>query len=337
MKQIVFEAPHRIAVQDMKPPKRGKGEALVRIDYVGICGSDLHTYRGKNPYVEMPRVPGHELCGEIAEIEKNDRHLGVGDTVVVEPLIRCGTCYPCSLGRYNCCENLKVVGVHVDGGMAGMIALPVELLHKLPPNVDPSLGPLVETLSIGHQACNRGRVDAGDRVAVIGAGPIGLCAAMVSKDRTAEVAVVDMVESRLALAQDLGIDHQINAGEEDVPGRITDAFGGKPPTVVIEAVGRSVTLEMSVDLVSPAGRVVVVGLTAEPSRIRADVLIKKELDVVASRNSCGIFPDAIHFLAGHQKEAEKLVTHRFRLDEIEKAMGLLDKKPWEAIKIILAT
>ncbi|NOZ21625.1 MAG: zinc-binding alcohol dehydrogenase family protein [Planctomycetes bacterium] len=335
MKQVVFAAAHTVHIQDAPTPRHRGGEALVRMRYIGICGSDLHTYRGLNPYVEMPRVPGHELCAEIVEIDENEKGLQTGDTVVVEPLIRCGACYPCSLGRYNCCENLKVLGVHVDGGMAEKMALPVMLLHKLPEDVDPSLGPLVETLSIAHQCCKRGRVDADDRVAVIGAGPIGLCAAMVAKGRGAEVAVIDVVEPRLALAGELGIDHPINGGG-DVADRVGNAFGG-PPTVVIEAVGRAATLESAVDMVSPAGRVVVVGLTAEPSGIRADVMIKKELDLVASRNSCDIFPDAIRFLADHQEQAEKLVTHRFGLDEVATAMELLDKSPSEAIKIILAT
>ncbi|MEW6358115.1 MAG: zinc-binding alcohol dehydrogenase family protein [Planctomycetota bacterium] len=334
MKQVVFEAARAIRVQDAPTPRRGEGEALLRIRHIGICGSDLHTYRGLNPYVEMPRVPGHELCAEILEIGKNEKGLRPGDTVVVEPLIRCSVCYPCRLGRYNCCENLKVLGVHVDGGMAEMMALPVVLLHKLPKDVAPALGPLVETLSIAHQCCKRGRVAGGDRAAVIGAGPIGLCAAMVAKGQGAEVGVIDMVDSRLALAGEIGIAHPLKAGD-DVASRVRKAFGGAPPTVVIEAVGRAATLEAAVDMVSPAGRVVVVGLTAEPSRIRADVMIKKELDLVASRNSCGIFPDAIRFLAEHQDEARKLVTHRFDLDDVGTAMDLLDKNPSEAIKIIL--
>ena len=334
MKRVVFTDIRKIAIEDVPDPEPGEGEALLQVKYVGICGSDLHTYRGRNPYVQMPRVPGHELCAEVIQIGENERQIHAGDRVVVDPLIRCGTCYPCSLGRYNCCENLKVLGVHVDGGMAEKIALSAELLHKLPPEVDLALAPLVETLSIAHQCATRGRVASGDRVAVIGAGPIGLCAAMVAKDRGATTVVLDMVESRLKLARTLGIDHAIHP-QEEVARQVSHAFGGKPPTVVIEAVGRAATLEMAVAMASPAGRVVVVGLTDEPSRIRADVMIKKELDLVASRNSCRIFPHAIRFLTGHQGEAQKLVTHRFRLEEVGVAMELLDRNPSEAIKIIL--
>lgn len=336
MKRVVFEAARKVSIQEVPVPKPQPGEALLKIKYIGICGSDLHSYRDANPYVKLPRVPGHELCAEVVEAPQSRGRIAVGDLVVVEPSIRCGVCYPCHMGRYNCCENLKVVGIHVDGGMAEEIALPIGQIHKLPEGLDPALGPLAETLSIARHACDRGRVDTPDKAAVVGAGPVGLCAALIAKDRGAEVAVVDMVASRLALAQELGMDHVIDAREKDVHLRLKTVFDGRPPTVVIEAVGRAATFEMAVDVASPAGRVVVVGLSTEPASVRPDVIIKKELDIVASRNSRDAFPKVIEFLARSQQKAAKLVTHRFRMDEAEKAMQLLDEKPWEAIKIILS-
>ena len=171
MKRVIVPEPRKIRMEEVPLPKRNPGEALLKVRYVGICGSDLHTYRGTSPLVTYPVVPGHELSCEVIEA---DEKFSPGDWVVVEPLLSCGSCYPCRVGRYNCCENLRVLGVQTSGGMAEEIALPLKMLHRLPDGADPSFAPLVEMLSIGYHACDRGRIERGDNVLVIGAGPIGL-------------------------------------------------------------------------------------------------------------------------------------------------------------------
>lgn len=330
VRRIVISEPRKLRFEEVNNPKREEDEALLKVRYVGICGTDLHTYRGTNLMVKYPIVPGHELCCEV--IESKER-FSPGDMVVVEPLLPCHQCYPCRLGRYNCCENLRVLGVHTDGGMTEEIALPLDLLFRLPHTTDPSLGPLVETLSIGYHACNRGRVESGDDVLVIGAGPIGSGAAIVAKERGARVGIVDKLESRLRLSKELGIDFSLKADGE-IESQILRMFGSRP-TVVIEAVGSPQTLELGLQVVSPAGRVVFVGWTAESPKWRPDLFLRKELDLLGSRNSLGIFPAVIDFLCRNQNKVKRFVTHRFGMDRVEEAMSLLDTSGSEAMKVIM--
>jgi 2-desacetyl-2-hydroxyethyl bacteriochlorophyllide A dehydrogenase len=330
MKRVVFLEPRKIQIEEVSKPKRKPNEALLKVHFVGICGSDLHTYRGTSPLVTYPVVPGHELCCEVIE---SDERFSPGDFVVVEPLLSCGHCYPCRIGRYNCCEQLKVLGVHTAGGMAEEIALPVKLLHRLPSGVDPSHAPLVETLSIGYHACQRGRVERGDNVLIIGAGPIGLGAALIAKEKGAKVGVIDPLESRLQLAQELGIDFTFPVNGE-IESKVISKFSCRP-NVVLEAVGSRATLEQSLEMVSAAGRVVFVGWMTQPPQWRPDFFLKRELDLMGSRNSCGIFPEVVDFYCRNLEKLKRLVTHRFKMKEIVKAMNLIDAYSAQTMKVIM--
>ncbi len=330
MKRVVFSEPFKVEIEEAPTPLRKSGEALLRVRYVGICGSDLHTYRGSSTLVTYPVIPGHELCCEVLE---SDEKFFPGDWVVVEPLLSCGKCYPCSVGRYNCCENLRVLGVQTEGGMVEQISLPIKLLHRLPPDADPSSAPLVETLSIGFHACNRARVVPRDKVLIIGAGPIGLGAALIAKERGATVGMIDQLQSRLRLSHELGIDF-IFQSDNPVDSQVVHTFRAKP-NVVIEAVGNPKTLEQSLEIVSPAGRVVFVGWTSESPRLRPDFFLRKELELLGSRNSCGIFPEVVGFYSRNLDKVRRLVTHRFKMQEIAQAMHLIDTSGAETMKVIM--
>jgi L-gulonate 5-dehydrogenase len=217
--------------------------------------------------------------------------------------------------------------------MVEEMALPLSLLYPLPPGADPACGPLVETLSIGCHACNRGRVASEDDVLVIGAGPIGLGVALIAKEKGARVGIVDVLASRLRLADELGIDFCIQ-GDGETESGIIGSFGCRP-NVVIEAVGNPKTLELGLQVVSAAGRVVVVGWTAEPPKWRPDLFLRKELDLLGSRNSRGIFPQAIDFICRNQSNVKRLVTHRFKFDRIEEAMNLIDTAGSQTMKVIM--
>lgn len=330
MKRVVFAAPYQIQLEDVPDPLRRPDEVLLRVRSVGICGSDLHTYRGSSTLVQYPVVPGHELCCEVLESEGA---LAPGTTVVIEPLLACGVCYPCRVGRCNCCESLRVLGVQTDGGMAEKISLPLKNLHPLPAGTDPSCGPLVETLSIGFHACKRARVGKGDRVLVIGAGPVGLGAALIAKDKGATVGIVDMIDTRLSLAHEVGIDRTFR-GDEGWQSHVLRRFDGAPH-VVIEAVGSPRTLEAALEVVSAAGRVVFVGWTSESPPWRPDHFLKKELELLGSRNSCGIFPEVIEFYCRNLPNLGRMVTHRYKMERIGEAMKLLDTAGGGAMKVIL--
>jgi threonine dehydrogenase-like Zn-dependent dehydrogenase len=217
--------------------------------------------------------------------------------------------------------------------MVEEIALPARLVHRLPDGADPSFAPLVETLSIGYRACNRGRVENGDTVLVIGAGPIGLGAALVAKERGTTVGIIDPFGPRLKLARELGIDFGFDL-QDDLQEQVIAAFGRRP-NVVIEAVGNPVTLEQSLDIVSAAGRVVFVGWTSESPRWRPDLFLKKELELLGSRNSSGIFPEVIQFYFRNLDRVKRLVTHRFRMEEIEGAMAFIDTSGSQTMKVIM--
>jgi threonine dehydrogenase-like Zn-dependent dehydrogenase len=237
------------------------------------------------------------------------------------------------VGRYNCCEQLKVLGVQTGGGMAEEITLPVKLLHPLPNGAEPSFAPLVEMLSIGYHACDRGRIERRDKVLVIGAGPIGLGAALVAKDRGAKVGIVDQLDSRLRLSRELGVDFIFQASGE-MESEVIGKFGCRP-NVVIEAVGNPKTLEQSLDIVSAAGRVVFVGWTSQSPQWRPDLFLKKELDLIGARNSCGIFPDVIDFYCRNLGKLKRLVTHRFKMEEIVRAMNFIDAQGAQTMKVIM--
>ncbi|MBA2521088.1 MAG: alcohol dehydrogenase catalytic domain-containing protein, partial [Chloroflexia bacterium] len=215
MRAAVTTAPGTIEVRDRAEPAAGPGEALIRVERVGICGSDLHIYHGTSPYVAYPRTQGHEFAGKVVAFGSGySGPVHVGDRVAVEPLLPCGECYPCRQGRSNCCAKLRVLGAHVDGAMCELIAIPTERLYPTG-DLDPELAALVEPVSIGVQAAARGQIGPEDTVMIFGAGPIGQAALLAATDRGARVMVVDRLASRLALARRLGAEATVEAGRED--------------------------------------------------------------------------------------------------------------------------
>jgi len=217
--------------------------------------------------------------------------------------------------------------------MAELITLPIELLHRLPSGADPSSAPLIEMLSIGYHACDRGRVERDDNLLIIGAGPIGLGAALVAKERGVKVGIVDPLESRLYLSRELGIDFVFHVSDE-LESRVISEFGCKP-NVVLEAVGSPKTLEQGLEIVSAAGRVVFVGWTSQSPQWGPDSFLKKELELLGSRNSHDIFPKVIDFYCRNLEKLKRLVTHRFKMEEIERAMKFIDTRGAQTMKVMM--
>ena len=206
MKAIKYEKPWDVACVEMDKPVRKKGEALIKIMTAGICGSDIGAFRGTNGLVSYPRVIGHELAGIIEEIdEDNPKGFKVGDHVIVDPYLYCGHCYPCSIGRTNCCTDLHVLGVHVDGGMAEYFCHPADMLVKMPEGMDWVLAAMAEPLTISLHGVHRGGLKAGEFCAIYRAGPIGLLAAMVAEAYGAHAILIDVVQERLDFGKELGV------------------------------------------------------------------------------------------------------------------------------------
>ena len=216
MKAVKFQEPWNVACVEADMPKPGKGEALIRVRSAGICGSDIGAYRGTNPLVSYPRIIGHEIAGEIISLPPEaPENLKVGDRVVVDPYLYCGHCYPCSIGRTNCCTDLKVLGVHVDGGMAEYFAHPADMLWKIPEDMPWELAPISEPLTIALHGIHRGGLKAGEHVAIIGAGPIGVLAAMAAIAYGATPIMIDVVDERLEFAKKQGVRYTINSVKEN--------------------------------------------------------------------------------------------------------------------------
>lgn len=320
MRQIVLRGPGEFIEREASVPGLVQGEAIVRIRKVGVCGSDFHAFAGRHPAYTYPRVLGHELAGEVIEVSANDFGIRVGDHCAVEPYISCGKCPPCKAGRTNCCENLRVIGIHVDGGMQGLLSVPLSLLHKSATLSLDELA-LVETLGIGAHAVNRSGIRHGHCALVIGAGPIGLAVAEFAKAAGADVRVVEKNDWRKNFAAGLGM-----SALAEVDGNLAD--------VVFDATGSAGSMAQSLSYVAPTGRLVFVGLTKELVNIDDSLFHRREITIYASRNSCGQFPRIIRMLEERQISTRPWVTDRLLLAEVPLEFKDLPSRP-KLIKAIV--
>jgi len=283
MKSIVCEKPERLLMIEKMAPKRGAGEALLKVKRVGICGTDLHAYKGNQPFFSYPRILGHELAVEVMEVGA-EQHVKVGDKVVVVPYINCMTCVACRAGKSNCCQQIKVFGVHVDGGMQDEIVLPARLL--LPAN-DLSYDEIAiaEPLAIGAHALRRAAVKKGETVVVLGCGPIGMGIIQLAKYIGATVVAVDINEQRLALAQSaFGADIALHGAQE--PAAKLQAFmGGDLAHTVIDATGSKAAIEHGTDYMRHGGTMVLVGLFKGELTFHHPAIHAKETTLLCSRNA----------------------------------------------------
>lgn len=314
MKTIVLSEPGKFAVVSTEAPRAQAGEALVRVHRVGICGTDLHAYRGKQPFFSYPRVLGHELGVEVISAPANDRGIKARDRCAVEPYLNCGRCIACRRGRGNCCENMRVLGVHIDGGMREQFALPVSKLHKSEKLSLDQLA-LVETLGIGAHAVQRGQVERGERVLVIGAGPIGLSVIQFAIEAGARVMVMDISDDRLAFCRSqLGVAATIKAGDDALE-RVKAANDGELPTAVFDATGNPGSMMKSFDFVAHAGRLVFVGLFQGDVTFHDPLFHRREMTILASRNALPAdFGRIIASIEAGRIDTTPWITHRASAD-----------------------
>ncbi|MFT4172957.1 MAG: alcohol dehydrogenase catalytic domain-containing protein [Rhodocyclaceae bacterium] len=334
IKTILLEAPGKIALARTPLPRKSAHEALIRVESVGICGSDVGAYRGTNPLVSYPRIIGHEVAGVV--VEGGDGlppHIAVGDRVIVDPYIYCGICYPCSIGRTNCCERLRVIGVHVDGGMRELFAHPARLLHKATTGLRVDQIPLAEPLTIALHALHRTRLKAGEHVAIIGAGAIGLMAALAAISYGATPILIDIVRARLDSAHAKGVRHTIDASHENPRERVRDITGGRMAEVVVEASGANQAIRDTLDLASFAGRIAFTGWPKQETALPTNLVTLKELDIYGSRTSVGEFAEALDLLARDVVRADDIVSQVIAFDDVPRAVRELSETPDRHLKI----
>lgn len=335
MKVVNLNEPNSIYVQDVPiAVKKIDSDVLIKVKALGICGSDIGAYKGTNPLVTYPRVIGHEIGGEVVEVAENDRGIKVGDKVIVEPYIPCYKCYPCSLGRTNCCVDLKVLGVHVDGGMTEYFSHPLNLVSKVPDDMEWKHVAMIEPLTIALHSIHRPKVAAGEHVLLIGAGPIGLLAAQVANVYGATPIVMDLVDERLELAKTLGVKHTINITKENAVEKIKEITNGRMVEVVIEASGAKAAIQSALDYVSFAGRIALVGWPNTEIPLPTALITKKELDIVGSRTSAGEFKEATELIYNKRINVDALISKVVTLDEVPSAVQQIAKHPDQFMKVV---
>ena len=283
MLQIVLEEPGRFAATDGPEPTPAAGEALVRVHRVGVCGTDLHAFAGRQPFFTYPRILGHELGVEVIDPGTVPHGLRAGDRCAVEPYLNCGRCSACRRGKSNCCAELKLIGVHIDGGMRSLLAVPAHKLHRSATLTYDQVA-LIEMLSVGMHAVDRARMTRDDCVLLIGAGPIGLSVLQFALLTEATVAVMDVRDSRLAFCRDrFGVRHTLTPAE--APERLLEFFGGDLPTIVMDATGNAESMSGTFDLVAPGGRIVFVGLFQGGVTFDDPNFHRREITLSSSRNA----------------------------------------------------
>ena len=317
-------------------PEPGIGEVLVQVEHVTLCGTDLHIW--EDDYTsELPLVQGHEIAGTVVDLGPQATGVEVGQRVVIDPLISCGACRACRRGRGNVCPNLVVLGCYCDGGFAEYLSVSAKRLHALPADLPTELGPVAEPAAIALEAVTRGRADADDTVLVLGAGPIGLLATLALNDLGATVITADTVPDRLSMATDMGSDGTllIDPDAQFPTAELERLIGESGPDLVIEATGVPASLENALRAVAPAGRVVQVGISAHPTGFPLNIVPFKEIDLLGSRNSQGLMPEALRLIDRHTEQVRSLITHRFDITDLDAAFATMSDRSQRVGKILI--
>ncbi|MEZ4708513.1 MAG: zinc-binding alcohol dehydrogenase family protein [Caldilineaceae bacterium] len=319
MQTIILDQPGAFRLTETDAPTQpGAGEALLRVRRVGICGTDLHAFRGRQPFFSYPRILGHELGVEIVALGDGTENAGltVGDLCAVECYLHCGQCSACRRGKTNCCSSLQTLGVHTDGGMREYITLPVHLLHKANGLSADQLA-VVEMLCIGAHAVRRGQPEAGEQVLVIGAGPIGLGAIQFARLAGADVTVMEISDKRMRFCQEqIGIEHFVDPRSDPV-GELRRLMGGELPTLVFDATGNVNSMNSAFGYVEQGGKLVFVGLVQDDVTFNDPEFHRRELTLMSSRNATSVdFQNVIGALETGKINLNPWITHRATPQEL---------------------
>ncbi|HWG20028.1 MAG TPA: zinc-binding alcohol dehydrogenase family protein [Terracidiphilus sp.] len=335
MKAVVLQGPGQAGLQAVADARAAQeGEVLLRVRKIGLCGSDLNSYRGRNPLVTYPRIPGHEIAATVAELNPRRPEWQVGAPVTVSPYTSCGRCASCLRGRPNACEFNQTLGVQRDGALTEYISVSAGRLYRAELSLKELC--LVEPLTVGFHAAVRGRVAAGETVAVFGCGGVGLGAVAGAAFRGAKVIAIDVEEHKLATARKAGAAHGILSTHADVHAELGKLTEGRGPDVVIEAIGLPQTFRAAVEEVAFTGRVVYIGYAKEQVAYETRLFVQKELDVMGSRNAQPEdFRDVIRMLQAKRFPVEDAITHTVSVEEAPGIFAAWDREPARFGKIMV--
>jgi len=345
MKAAVLRADRDIRIGDAPDPTIRPNEVLVRTQFAGICGTDLHIYRGEfHARVAFPAILGHEFGGIVEAVGADVRQYAVGDRVVVDPIISCQACPACLTGHLNACRTLKLLGIDLSGGFGQYVAAPASRVFRLPEQVPMEFAPMVEMYGLGCHVLSRGGVQPGESVAILGAGKLGLSVLDVLCHGASPglTIVTDRQPFRLDTAKRLGAAHTIDVEQDDPVQRVMEITGGQGVDCVIECIGHyhevpglEAPLQQAVMMVRPAGRIVACGLGEQLSAVHFKTLVLKEAVAIGSRVTLGEFPRAIQLLSRGVLHPELLVTHQMPLREVTSAFAQVDREDPTTIKAVL--
>lgn len=317
MQTLVCQQPEKLIWQIRDIPTVGDNDVLIKIKRVGICGTDIHAWRGHQPFFSYPRVLGHEICGQVVKTGKNIDRFSSGQQVTVIPYISCQTCTACRDGRENCCENISVIGVHQDGGFSEYLIVPERNLLNAE-GLDADAAALIEPFAISAHAVRRAMIQAGEDVMVVGAGPIGLGVAAIAKAKGANVLVADTQSTRREhVEHSLGLPTS-DPSAADFPTRIAEHFSGHLALKVIDATGNQQAMNRTVNYIRHGGTIVFVGLFKGDIQFSDTEFHKKETSLLGSRNAnMEDFAEVRRLMADGSLNATMMLTHRYPFVELD--------------------
>jgi L-iditol 2-dehydrogenase len=337
MLQAVMTAPGRIEFRDIPVPTIGEREVLVETMRIGICGSDIHVYHGMHPYTSYPVVQGHEVSGQIVRVGSGVSGFEKGDKVTVQPQVVCGECYPCTHGRYNICDNLKVMGFQTTGMASEFFAVDAAKVLKLPDRMDYDHGAMVEPLAVAVHALGRDGDVYEKNLLVLGAGPIGNLVAQAAKGMGAKkVMITDISDYRLGIAEKCGIDYCVNPTTQDVDNAIMQRYGREQADLILECVGVNATIEQAVQSARKGTDIVVVGVFGEKPTVDMGLVQDHELRLIGSlmyREED--FRRSIELIDKNDVQLNALISEHFDFGDYLQAYQHIDDKKDEVLKIIL--
>ena len=335
MKQANLVATEKIVIEEAEVPEPAENEVQIKVAVCGICGSDVHAYHGRHPFVHPPIVPGHEFSGTVSKLGEGVEGLEVGDRVVVEPSLTCGKCFNCKTGRYNICTELKVLGCQAPGAFAQYIVVPANKVYKMPEGMTFDQGALIEPAAVGVHAVRRSEISLGDRVVVLGAGVIGLMIMQAARAAGAgEIIITGHHEERLAVARKLGADVTFLAG--DTVKFIRDRYGPDGIDIVYEAVGVGTTINEAIEIARKGTKIVVVGVFGQDPPTKIGLVQDHEIDMRGSLMYVNEdYPRTLELVSSGRIQTDPLVSARYPLEKIADGFKHVRERRGETLKVLV--
>ncbi len=337
MRAVVLTAPKKLELKEVPVPEPQAGQVLLKVEATAVCRSDVSGYLNKHPMIQPPRIMGHECAGTVEKVGPGVSKWHPGDQIVVETFFyACGSCPGCRAGRYNVCNDVKVIGHNVDGAFAQYALANASFIYPKPPGVSFDEAALTEPLSVGVHAIRRCGIGVGDFVVILGAGAIGLMCLQVAKASGAEVLIADLVDSKLALAKKLGADHVVDAKKEDTVEAVRRITKGEMAPFVLEAVGRPETIKQMVEVASSGATLMPIGFTGRDlDEINLSKITLSEMDLLGILGFCRDYPTSLKLMSRGLVDMKSLITQRYPLAGVETAIKLAIERPNEVIRAVV--